>query len=1287
MKYTKHLLVTAIITVASLACFSLLAAPRADALIAGVNSGTPCVGSTAPAAGQWKHVVVLMFENQTYSNVVGSASAPYITSLVNKCGTAYSGTTGGTPKNNWHDANYKVNGTSDGAYNSKPSYGVLTNGRPASETGIVDDTYSTTTTVDNIYNVLRLAGKDAKNYYSGPASATPCAASNFSGAYHDTLRYYTNLGGQSADPTTYCNTHDKPITQFMTDVNGGKLPAYSMILPTNCENMHSCSSVSNVVSNADTWAKGFLTPFLDSDQYKSGDTAIFFIWDEDTAVPNVLMAPSVIPGSKVPAPTGNPISHYSALKTASEMLGVGYVGYSAQAPSLLSFFSGGGVQAPAPVDTTIPSVAITAPTTGSTVSSASVTVNATASDNVGVAKVVFAVNGVTKATATTSPYTFNWTTAGLTSGSYTITATAFDAANNSAASSVAVNFVAPTTCPAVPTTLGTGTMTVTVPAAGTYHVWSKMWATSTTNNSYYLQVDGSCPILIGDSASQIVGNWSWVDYRDGATTTKADVNLTAGSHVITMIGRESGVRLDRVMFLSDACAPTGLGDNCTVAPDLTAPTVAVSSPASGTTLSGITNLAATATDEAGGTGVARVEFYYNGTLIIASDPSAPYQASWDTTKIPNGVYALTAKAFDVAGNSAISTSVSVTVNNADTTAPSVPANLRTSGIQTNQTVLAWDASTDAGGSGLAGYHLYRNGVLISTTTTTTVTDTTVNPNTSYLYTVDAYDNAGNKSTTAGLNVTTPAVADTTPPSTPLNLQATLGTSNNVSLTWTASTDVGGSGVAGYYIRRNGVVISNLTAATSYQDATVISNTTYVYEVVAADAAGNKSTASAPANVTTPVVADTTPPTVPLAVTGLAISSDQVNITWGESNDTGGSGLVGYNVYRDNVKINGTAPVISTNYGDATVVAGRSYQYAVSSVDGAGNESAKSTSVSITTPSGDSSVLLSDNFEAGNTAWTPVLGTWANSTDPLHGGIYHQSAMGDAWSTFGDSTWKDYSVQAYVQPQEFNPPAGGTAFAAVYGRWQDDTHWYYVVLRSNGQLELKRNEANTYTVLASKAMTITKGTWYKVRLEMAGTSLKVFVNDQQQLTATDSIITSGKAAVGTYYTAANFDDVIVTKATQPQTLSLVASEDAEIRQGSASTNYGNNSTFSVDDSPSSNVLIKFNVAGINGRTVTSAKLRLYATNGSTKGGSFHATSNAWKETTVNWSNAPAGAKTALDTLGAVSKGSYYEVDVSNYVRADGTYSIRAKTSSVDGADYASSENGTTKHKPTLVLTVQ
>src|SRR5258706_12033623 len=273
------------------------------------SADNPCIG--APTPTKWNHIVVLMFENKNYNEVIGPA--PYITSLANKCATS----------TNWKDADTKVDGSADGQYNSKPSYATLTNGLSPSAHGLIDDTYSTTTNVDNIYNQLNIAGMSFKDYYD--AEAGGCGV-RFSGDYHDPIRYYTNVA-------SICDAHDIPLSTFMTDVNNGDLPAFSILLPTNKHNMHD-----NSVASGDAYAQSILDPLLNSQAYAKGDVAIFFVWDEDTPIPNVLLAPSIATGTKISVSSGNPISHFSALRTWEEMLGLPLIGDAKQAPSLLPFF-------------------------------------------------------------------------------------------------------------------------------------------------------------------------------------------------------------------------------------------------------------------------------------------------------------------------------------------------------------------------------------------------------------------------------------------------------------------------------------------------------------------------------------------------------------------------------------------------------------------------------------------------------------------------------------------------------------------------------------------------------------------------------------------------------------------------------------------------------------------------------------------------------------------------------------------------------------------------------------
>lgn len=90
---------------------------------------------------------------------------------------------------------------------------------------------------------------------------------------------------------------------------------------------------------------------------------------------------------------------------------------------------GGGTAPPSGADTTAPTVSITAPMTGSTAVGVT-TITASASDDVGVARVDFLANGTLIGSDAVAPYSISWNTTSLNRGSYNVTAKAYDAANN-----------------------------------------------------------------------------------------------------------------------------------------------------------------------------------------------------------------------------------------------------------------------------------------------------------------------------------------------------------------------------------------------------------------------------------------------------------------------------------------------------------------------------------------------------------------------------------------------------------------------------------------------------------------------------------------------------------------------------------------------------------------------------------------------------------------------------------------------------------------------------------------
>lgn len=187
----------------------------------------------------------------------------------------------------------------------------------------------------------------------------------------------------------------------------------------------------------------------------------------------------------------------------------------------------------------------------------------------------------------------------------------------------------------------------------------------------------------------------------------------------------------------------------------------------------------------------------------------------------------------------------------DTTAPTVPTGLTATGRTPSSVSLRWNASTDTGGSGLAGYDVYRGTAKVASVPGTTVTVTGLAASTEYTFTVRARDAAGNTSgSSAALRVSTTApTADTTPPTRPGRPVATAVTPTSVSLRWTPSTDTG-SGVVGYDLYRGTMKVTSVSGP-SVTVTGLRPRTTYGFHVRARDAAGNTSDASAVLDVRTP----------------------------------------------------------------------------------------------------------------------------------------------------------------------------------------------------------------------------------------------------------------------------------------------------------------------------------------------------------------------------------------------------------------------------------------------------
>jgi YVTN family beta-propeller protein len=278
-------------------------------------------------------------------------------------------------------------------------------------------------------------------------------------------------------------------------------------------------------------------------------------------------------------------------------------------------------------DITAPSVSLTGPANGATVSG-TVSLSAAASDNVGVAGVKFLVDGAPVGVEdTTSPYGVSWNTTLVSNGTHTLTAVARDAAGNATTSSARTvtvanpDITAPSVSLAAPNGGAPVSGTVSLNAAASDNV-------GVANVKFY--VDNT--VLVTDSTSPYSASWNTTAVVSGAHTVKAVASDAAGNTATSTV-------------------------NVTV--DNTKPTVTLAAPNNGAPVSGTVTLSATASDNAG---VAGVQFMVDGTALGAEDSGSPYSASWNTTTVTNGTHTLAAVARDTAGNTTTST-VTVTVTN------------------------------------------------------------------------------------------------------------------------------------------------------------------------------------------------------------------------------------------------------------------------------------------------------------------------------------------------------------------------------------------------------------------------------------------------------------------------------------------------------------------------------------------------------------------------------------------------------------------------------------------------
>jgi hypothetical protein len=144
------------------------------------------------------------------------------------------------------------------------------------------------------------------------------------------------------------------------------------------------------------------------------------------------------------------------------------------------------------------------------------------------------------------------------------------------------------------------------------------------------------------------------------------------------------------------------------------------------------------------------------------------------------------------------------------------------------------------------------------------------------------------------------------------------------------------------------------------------------------------------------------------------------------------------------------------------------------------------------------------------------------------------------------------------------------------------------------------------------------------------------------------------------------------------------KDATVNKSAPTRNFGTDAALGTDGSPEKRILMVFDLSSLAGQSPTSAKIRLWCVNKSSKGGSLHLQGAAWSETTVTWNTPLTIGSDVIGKLGTVTTGKWYEIDVTSVIAGRSELSLVMTSTSSDGADYASRE-ASSGNGPQLVVT--
>lgn len=258
-------------------------------LIPGGHPAAPTTKLAASSIPTYAHVVVVMEENHSYSDIIGNSSAPYMNQLA----------TGGALLT----SSYAV------THPSEPNYMALFSG---STDGLSADTCPVTSSAANLGSELLAKGDTFKGYSEGlpKTGSTTCSSGEYA-RKHSPWINFSNV------PTS----DSLPFTSFPSSSNYASLPTLSFVIPNLDDDMHD-----GTISQASTWLKNNISAY--ATWATTHNSLLIVTWDEDDYTENNQI-PTIFYGQGVVAGRYDEnVDHYNVLATLEQMYGLSKVGSS-----------------------------------------------------------------------------------------------------------------------------------------------------------------------------------------------------------------------------------------------------------------------------------------------------------------------------------------------------------------------------------------------------------------------------------------------------------------------------------------------------------------------------------------------------------------------------------------------------------------------------------------------------------------------------------------------------------------------------------------------------------------------------------------------------------------------------------------------------------------------------------------------------------------------------------------------------------------------------------------------